>query len=67
MRREMQRDRFLAPKAVANELGVTTQTVYNLIHEGTLIAYKIGQQYRVRRSDLDTYLERTCTKHNNTP
>ncbi|MGH9290723.1 MAG: helix-turn-helix domain-containing protein [Acidimicrobiales bacterium] len=41
----------------AQALGVVSRTVYGLINAGTLPGYRIGRVIRVRRDDLDRYLE----------
>ncbi len=46
-----------APGA-ARYLGVTLRMVYKLIDQGSIPAYKIGRVFRVRRCDLDDFLER---------
>jgi excisionase family DNA binding protein len=48
--------------AVATYLGVTLRTVYAIIDEGQLPAFKIRRVIRVRREDVDQYLERSRIK-----
>ena len=50
-------DQLLTAAEVADELRVSTMTVYRLIKSGELAAVRVGRNYRVRRSDLDAYLE----------
>ena len=50
-------DQLLTAAEVADELRVSTMTVYRLIKGGELPAVRVGRNYRVRRSDLDQYLE----------
>jgi excisionase family DNA binding protein len=45
-------------KDAAEALGITTRTLYRLIDDGDIPAYKLGRVLRVRRADLDAYLER---------
>lgn len=49
-------DELLTVAEVAGMLRVSTMTVYRLIRTGELPAVRVGRNYRVRRSDLDTYL-----------
>jgi excisionase family DNA binding protein len=42
--------------AVARYLGVSERTVYNRVRAGDLPAVKIGRLWRVRRSELETWL-----------
>jgi excisionase family DNA binding protein len=48
---------WLTVRQVARELGVVTRTVHGLINSGQLTGYWIGRVIRVRRVDLDRYLE----------
>ena len=55
-------DRLLSPLEVAEQLGVSDQTVYNWIREKRLPATKIARSVCVRRSDL----ERMIAAHSTT-
>lgn len=48
---------LLTAGEVADELRVSTMTVYRLIRSGDLAAVRVGRNYRVRRDDLDAYLD----------
>lgn len=48
---------WLSVENTGRALGVGTQLVYRLINRGELVAYRIGRVYRVRRTDIDDYLE----------
>jgi excisionase family DNA binding protein len=50
------RPRFLTPAEVADELRVSSMTVYRLIKSGELRAARIGKSYRIREDDVDAYL-----------
>ncbi len=52
-----QMDELLTVGEVAGLLRVSTMTVYRLIRTGELPAVRVGRNYRVRRNDLDTYLQ----------
>lgn len=49
---------LLSPAEVANRLGVSEGDVMKIIESGELAAKKIGSSYRIKRSELDTYLGR---------
>ena len=49
--------RWLGTTAAADFLGVVPRTLYRLIDEGLLPAYKMGRVIRLKSSDLDDYLE----------
>ncbi|MFN2555260.1 MAG: helix-turn-helix domain-containing protein [Nitriliruptorales bacterium] len=48
---------LLTVAEVAGLLRVSTMTVYRLIRTGELPAVRVGRNYRVRRIDLDLYLQ----------
>lgn len=48
----------LTVEEVAKELRVSPQTVRKLIDDGELKAFKVGFQWRIRRRDLEEYIER---------
>lgn len=52
---------FLTPQEVSDLLRVSVQTVRRWIKEGALPAYKVGRAWRIRRADLDRWLNRQRT------
>ncbi len=50
-------DPLLTAADVADELRVSTMTVYRLVRRGHLPAVRVGRNYRIRRRDLTAYLE----------
>ncbi len=56
---EMQQDeiRWLSTKEAARRLGITTRTLYRLIDDGQLTAYKMGRVIRVQANDVDAFIE----------
>lgn len=48
--------RLLTAAEVAEDLRVSTMTVYRLIRRGELPAVRVGRNYRVRLHDLEAYL-----------
>jgi excisionase family DNA binding protein len=53
---------WLGVPALARELGVTATTLYRLLDSGELPAYKIGRVIRIRRSDVQPFLQRVKIK-----
>lgn len=49
-------ERLLTAAEVADDLRVSTMTVYRLIRRGELPAVRVGRNYRVRPEDLERYL-----------
>ncbi|HYE12460.1 MAG TPA: helix-turn-helix domain-containing protein [Patescibacteria group bacterium] len=53
---EDQRPDVLNLTEVADLLRVTNQTIYNMIKDGRLKAYKIGREWRFHRKDVQAYM-----------
>jgi excisionase family DNA binding protein len=49
---------WLGTPAAAKYLGVVTRTLYRLVNDGQVPAFKFGRVIRFRRTDLDDYIER---------
>lgn len=52
-------DNWCGAPAAARRLGIYLTTLYRLIDEGDLPAYKFGRAIRIRRADLDDFLDRS--------
>ena len=48
----------MTTEEVLNCLKVNPRTIYRLIRSGELPAFRIGRQWRFRRSDLDEWIAR---------
>lgn len=48
---------WLGTTEAARFLGVVPRTLYRMVDEGQIPAYKMGRVIRIRRSDLEAYLE----------
>lgn len=48
---------LLTAAEVADQLRVSTMTIYRLIRSGELPAVRVGRNYRVRAGDLSAYLD----------
>lgn len=53
---------WLSVQDTADELEVTPRTIYRFINNGALAAYRIGRVYRIRRSDLEQFLDRAAVR-----
>jgi len=51
-------DEYLTPEEISKLLKVTRLTVYRWIKEGKLKAVKAGRAVRIRREDLEKFLDR---------
>jgi len=52
---------FWSLEEVAEMLGVNYQLVYRQVKEGKLPALRVGRIYRVKKADLDAYMELNTT------
>ena len=50
------RAKYLTVAEVAGLLRVSNMTVYRLIKAGDLPAIRVGKNFRIRRSDVESYL-----------
>ena len=53
---------FYTAKDLADKLGLNIMTIYRYIDKKKLKAYKIGKEFRIERSDFETFLKKTSTK-----
>lgn len=49
-------ERLLKPAEVAEQLLISGDTLYRLINEHQITAYRISGQWRLCQSDVDTYI-----------
>lgn len=45
---------------VAEYLGVTNQTVYNMIRDKRIVAYKVGREWRFHPADIEEHIVMGC-------
>jgi excisionase family DNA binding protein len=48
---------WLGTQDAARQLGITARTLYRLINEGEIPAYKLGRVLRLKLSDVEAYLD----------
>ncbi len=48
---------WLGTAEAARHLGITTRTLYRLINEGQIPAYKFGRVFRLKHSDIEQFIE----------
>lgn len=53
----MAEEQYYSIEEVAKTLKVAYLTVYRWIRSGKLTAYKAGKQYRVKKLDLERFME----------
>lgn len=49
-------EQYYTIEEVSKMLKVAYLTVYRWIQSGKLVAYKAGKQYRVKKTDLDSFV-----------
>ena len=59
--RTPEQDHLLSPLEVAQQLGVSDQTVYNWIREKRIGALKMGRLLRIRQSELERFVAANTT------
>ena len=53
---------FYKAEDLAKKLDVNVMTIYRYIKAGRLKAYKIGKEFRIDKSEFNSFLEETSTK-----
>lgn len=48
---------WLSTADAAKALGITPRTLYRFIDQGEIAAYRFGRVIRVKRSDVDAFIE----------
>lgn len=56
---EQETPEWMGSPAAAAYLGIKLRTLYKVINDGRLPAYKPARVFRVKRADLDAFLEAT--------
>jgi len=51
-------EKLLTTQEVADYLGLTRRTIYTYIESKTLPAVKIGKEWRVKKSELEAFINR---------
>lgn len=50
---------WLSTADAAKSLGITPRTLYRFIDQGELDAYRFGRVIRVKRTDIDAFIEKS--------
>jgi excisionase family DNA binding protein len=48
---------WLSTQEAARRLGITPRTLYRLVDEGSVPAYKMGRVIRLKLADVDAFME----------
>lgn len=49
--------RWMSTAEAARSLGITPRTLYRLIDEGQIAAYKFGRVIRLKEQDVETFID----------
>ncbi len=52
-----QTQQWVGTKEASDRLGITLRTLYRLIDEGQVPAYKFGRVIRLKSADIDAFIE----------
>ena len=55
--------RILRPDEAASYLRVSSRTIYRLITDGHLPAFKVGHSLRIHSKAIEDYIEKQMDKH----
>lgn len=55
---------FYTVREIADLLEVTVDTIQSYIRRKELIAYRVGNSYRIKREDFEKFLEKRRTDKN---
>lgn len=53
---------FYKAEDLAEQLEVNIMTIYRYIKAGRLKAYKLGREFRIKKKEFNTFLEKVSTK-----
>ena len=59
---EPPREPWLSTAEAAQQLGITTATLYRLIDNGSIVAYRFGRVIRLKLPDVESFIERSRIK-----
>lgn len=57
------KEQFYTAQELADELRVNIMTIYRYIKAGKLKAYKIGKEFRIKKTIFNIFLEECETYH----
>ncbi len=58
----MKEKEFYKAKDLATKLDVNIMTIYRYIKAGKIKAYKFGKEFRVEKSEFESFLRKASTK-----
>jgi|YNPBryunderm2012_1023409.scaffolds.fasta_scaffold01148_10 excisionase family DNA binding protein len=55
---ELNMDKWLTLEQIAEYLQMSTSSIYKMAQAGKIPAYKVGRQWRFKRKEIDTWVEK---------
>jgi excisionase family DNA binding protein len=55
---ELNMDKWLTLEQIAEYLQMSTSSIYKMAQAGKIPAYKIGRQWRFKKEEIDTWVEK---------
>jgi excisionase family DNA binding protein len=62
----LKRRRFANMREVAEELGISERSAWRLVGQGELPSHQFGNSTRIKREDLDAYIDRSRRRNRRT-
>jgi putative molybdopterin biosynthesis protein len=53
---------FYRAEELAEKLQVNVMTIYRYIKAGRIVAYKIGKEFRIEKTEFERFMDRAKTK-----
>jgi excisionase family DNA binding protein len=55
---ELNMDKWLTLEQIAEYLQISTSSIYKMAQSAKIPAYKVGRQWRFKREEIDTWVEK---------
>ncbi|HOJ16777.1 MAG TPA: helix-turn-helix domain-containing protein [Caldisericia bacterium] len=63
-KRIMIMDKWLTLEQIAEYLQMSTSSIYKMAQAGRIPAYKVGRQWRFKKEEIDSWVEKQKVKRN---
>ncbi len=57
-------DKWLTLEQIAEYLQMSTSSIYKMAQAGRIPAYKVGRQWRFKKEEIDSWVEKQKVKRN---
>lgn len=59
---ELNMDKWLTLEQIAEYLQMSTSSIYKMAQTGKIPSYKVGRQWRFKKEEIDSWVEKKKTK-----